>query len=160
MKAAILTDFILSIEIIIIALGSVVGQPIISQILVVSLIAILATIGVYGIVALIVRMDEVGYMLIKRSKKDKSFTKSIGEILVKALPKVIRSLTVIGTIALILVSGGIFDHNLDFFHNFLPTFPSIIREFLVGLLVGFLSLFLLLGFKKLRSFSQTNKTTS
>lgn len=157
-KAAIITDFILSIEIIIIALGSVVGQPIISQILVVSLIAILATVGVYGIVALIVRMDEVGYMLIKKSKKKKSLTKKLGKVLVNALPKVIRSLTVIGTIALVLVSGGIFVHNIDFFHNFISSMPSFIPEFVVGLMVGFISLFFVLGIRKLWRLVKGNKT--
>src|SRR3970282_2375098 len=63
-KSAIVTDFILSVEIIIIALGTVIGKPITSQIAVVSIIAILATVGVYGIVALIVRMDELGFRLI------------------------------------------------------------------------------------------------
>lgn len=158
-KSAIVTDFILSVEIIIIALGAVVGKPLISQIVVVSFIAILATVGVYGIVALIVRMDEVGYKLIKRSKKERSLSKSLGKILVQALPKVIRSLTVVGTIALILVAGGIFVHNLDFFHHFLPSWPSFIPEFLVGLLVGFLSLFLVFGFKKLWSLFKANKVT-
>ena len=75
-KAAILTDFILSVEIVIIALGTVVGEPLVKQIIVVSFIAILATVGVYGIVALIVRMDEVGYKLIKSSKKEKSIKRS------------------------------------------------------------------------------------
>lgn len=150
-KAAIVTDFILSVEIIIIALGSVVGKPLISQIIVVTFIAILATVGVYGIVAIIVRMDEVGYMLIKRSKKEKSLSKSVGGILIQALPKIIRGLTVIGTIALVLVAGGIFVHNLDFFHHFLPSFPSLVLEFLVGLLVGLLSFFSVLVFKKLWS---------
>ena len=147
-KAAILTDFILSVEIVIIALGSVVGKELLNQIIVVSFIAILATIGVYGIVALIVRMDEVGYKLIKNSKKEKSIQRSFGLLLVQALPKVIKSLTVIGTIALILVSGGIFVHNLDFFHNFLPNLPSFIPEFLVGLGVGIVCLFVVMGFKK------------
>lgn len=148
-KAAIVTDFILSIEIVIIALGSVAGQALVSQILVVSLIAILATIGVYGIVALIVRMDEVGYKLIKSSKKKKSLKRSFGLLLVQALPKVIKSLTVIGTIALILVSGGIFVHNLDFFHHFLPKLPSIIPEFIVGLAVGIVCLLVVMAFKKI-----------
>lgn len=156
-RAAIVTDFILSVEIIIIALGTVVGQPIVSQIIVVTFIALVATVGVYGIVALIVRMDEVGYKLIKSSKKEKSIAKSFGEILIKALPNVIRSLTVIGTIALVLVSGGIFVHNVDFFHHFLPTVPSFIPEFLIGLLIGFLALFLVMGFKKLLPLFQTNK---
>lgn len=146
-KSAIVTDFILSVEIIIIALGSVTGKPLLSQIIVVSLIALVATVGVYGIVALIVRMDEVGYKLIARSKKEKSFSKFLGNILVKALPYVIRALSVIGTIALIFVAGGIFVHNLDFFHGFLPALPSFILEFTVGLVVGFLALFLLMGAK-------------
>ena len=149
-KSAIVTDFILSIEIVIIALGSVVGQPLVSQIIVVSIIALLATVGVYGIVALIVRMDEAGYKLIASSKKEKSIKRAFGEILVKALPYVIKSLSVIGTIALVLVSGGIFVHNLDFFHDFLTSWPSIVLEFLVGLVVGFISLLVVMAFKKIR----------
>lgn len=148
-KEAIVTDFILSIEIVIIALGSVVGKPLVSQIVVVSIIALVATIGVYGIVALIVRMDEVGYKLIASSKKEKSFVKTLGTLLVKALPYVIRSLSVIGTIALIFVAGGIFVHNIDFFHNLLPSLPSLVLEFVVGLVVGFVALVL---FSILKSF--------
>lgn len=148
-KSAILTDFILSIEIVIIALGSVVGQSLTSQIIVVSIIALVATIGVYGIVALIVRMDEMGYKLIANSKNEKSLQSRIGKVLVKALPYVIKSLTVIGTIALILVAGGIFVHNIGFFHHFLPSFPSLLLEFLVGLVVGFASLLLFNLAKKL-----------
>ncbi len=139
-RDAIVTDFILSVEIIIIALGSVAGQPLLTQIMVVSIIALIATVGVYGIVALIVRMDEAGYKLIASSKKEKSFAKFLGNILVKALPYVIRGLSVIGTIALIFVAGGIFVHNLDFFHGFLPELPSLVLEFAVGLVVGFLAL--------------------
>lgn len=150
-KDAIVTDFILSVEIIIIALGSVVGQELVTQIIVVSIIAIIATVGVYGLVALIVRMDEVGYKLIKSSKEGKSLKRSFGLLLVQALPKIIKSLTVIGTIALLLVSGGIFVHNLDFFHHFLPNLPSFIPEFLVGLAVGFVCLLGVMGFKKVWS---------
>ncbi|MGB5818068.1 MAG: DUF808 family protein, partial [Saonia sp.] len=128
--------FILSVEIVIIALSAVTKEPILSQILVVSLIAIVATVGVYGIVALIVRMDEFGAKLIEMGNKKDSFLKIIGNLLVQALPKVIRSLSFIGTIALILVAGGIFAHNIDFLHYFLPQLPSIIREFIVGLLVA------------------------
>ena len=148
-KAAIVTDFILSLEIVIIALGTVIGEPIGTQIVVVSIIALLATVGVYGIVAIIVRMDEAGYKLIKYSKKEKSFSKTLGKILVQALPKVIKSLSVIGTIALILVSGGIFVHNVDFFHHFLPQLPSFILEFIVGLLVGFICLVVVIASKRL-----------
>lgn len=153
-KAAIVTDFILSLEIVIIALGTVIGEPIGTQIMVVSVIALLATVGVYGIVMLIVRMDEAGYNLIKRSKGGKSILRSIGKLLVQALPVVIKSLSVVGTIALLLVAGGIFVHNVDFLHHFLPQLPSFLGEFIVGLGVGFIALLLFSAgkwiFKKLK----------
>ncbi|WP_166925277.1 DUF808 domain-containing protein [Flavobacterium poyangense] len=148
-KSAIVTDFILSVEIVIIALGTVIGKPISSQIAVVSIVALIATIGVYGIVALIVRMDEVGFKMIQHSKKEKSALKFIGNLLVQALPKVIKALTVIGTIALILVAGGLFVHNIEFLHHVLPQFPSILKEFIVGLVVGFVVLAIVNLFKKL-----------
>lgn len=147
-KSAIVTDFILSVEIVIIALGTVIGQPLLMQIIVVSIVAVLATIGVYGIVALIVRMDDFGYRLIQMNDRDDSISDFFGNLLVKALPIVIRSLAVIGTIALILVAGGIFVHNIEFFHYFLETWPSFIREFIVGLGVGFVALLLFGGVKK------------
>lgn len=150
-KSAIVTDFILSVEIVIIALGTVIGKPISSQIVVVSIIAIIATVGVYGIVALIVRMDEVGLKLMQVSSKENSFTKTIGNLMVQALPKVIKSLSVIGTIALLLVAGGIFVHNIDFLHHILPQIPSIITEFIIGLVIGFLVLGIVNVFKKIFS---------
>ncbi len=145
-KSAIVTDFILSVEIVIIAMSTVVGRPISTQIVVVSVIALLATVGVYGIVAIIVRMDEAGYYLIKRSRKEKSLKKSFGMLLVKALPYVIKSLTVIGTVALILVAGGIFTHNVEFFHSFLTNLPDIVREAIIGIIVGILCLVVVKGF--------------
>ncbi len=148
-KSAIITDFILSVEIVIIALGTVIGKPIPSQIAVVSIIAILATVGVYGIVALIVRMDELGFRLIALNSRERSLSKTIGNILVQALPKVIKSLAVIGTIALILVAGGIFAHNIDYLHHLFPQLPSIVREFGFALIIGFLVLALVNLFKKI-----------
>ena len=141
-KSAIFTDFILSVEIVIIALGTVLGKPILFQILVVTIVALIATIGVYGIVALIVRMDDFGYRLVSFSSKEKSVSKFIGNFLIRALPVVIKSLSVIGTIALILVAGGIFVHNIEFLHHFLEKWPSIIRDFIVGFLVGLLAVLL------------------
>lgn len=138
-KSAIFTDFILSVEIVIIALGTVLGKPILFQILVVTIVALIATIGVYGIVALIVRMDDFGYRLVSFSSKEKSVSKFIGNFLIRALPVVIKSLSVIGTIALILVAGGIFVHNIEFLHHFLEKWPSIIRDLIVGFLVGLLA---------------------
>ena len=142
-KSAILTDFILSIEIVIIALGTVLGKPILFQILVVSIVAIIATIGVYGIVAMIVRMDDLGFKLILKSKNKKGFLAQIGHFLVIALPWVIKSLSVIGTIALILVAGGIFTHNIAFLHHVLEMIPGFIKDFIIGLLVGFIAFLLL-----------------
>lgn len=149
-KSAVMTDFILSIEIVIIALGTVLDSSLTLQIITVSVIALLATIGVYGIVALIVRMDDAGYRLIKHSN-DKGFLAKLGNLLVKALPIVIRFLAIVGTIALILVSGGIFVHNIEYFHHLLPNFPSIIKEFSIGLIAGLLVVLILTGFKKLVS---------
>ena len=148
-KSAIVTDFILSIEIIIIALGTVLEKSLSLQIIVVSLIALLATVGVYGIVALIVRMDEVGYKLIKLNEKEKSFSKFIGNLLVQALPKIIKSLSVIGTIALLLVAGGIFSHNVAFLHDFLNEIPSVIKDLILGLLAGIAALLLVNVFNKI-----------
>lgn len=137
-KSAITTDFILSVEIVIIALGTVLDQPLPIQILSVCVVALVATVGVYGIVALIVRIDDAGYKLISKSN-DKGFLSTIGHLLVKALPIIIRILAVVGTIALILVSGGIFVHNIDYFHHFLPSVPSTIKELGLGLIVGFIA---------------------
>lgn len=148
-KSAIVTDFILSIEIVIIALGTVLNEPLSKQIIVVSVVALIATVGVYGIVALIVRMDEFGLKLINLNERDNSISDIIGRFFVNALPKVIKALTVIGTIALLLVAGGIFVHNLDFLHGIFPAIPGIIVEFFVGLIAGFLVLLLFTGVKKL-----------
>lgn len=145
-KSAILIDFILSIEIIIITLGTVLDQSLTMQVLVVSLIAILATIGVYGMVALLVRMDDLGYRLMAISKKN--FTKRLGLFLVKALPQVIRILKFVGTIAMTLVGGGIFVHNIDAIHQFLHDWPVLLADFTVGLVFGAVFLMLYMGFKK------------
>lgn len=147
-KSAILTDFILSVEIVIIALGTVKEESISTQVMVVTIIAVLATVGVYGIVAIIVRMDEFGVRLINLNEEDNSFSDKVGRLLVSALPKIIKSMTVIGTIALLLVSGGIFSHNIDFFHHLFPSWPSILKEFLLGLVVGFVMLLLVNLIKK------------
>ena len=159
-QSAITTDFILSLEIVIIALASAKEgfdalksqfNPLLVEIVSVSIVAIIATVGVYGIVALIVRMDDAGYKLIKKSG-EKGFFNSVGEILVKALPIVIKGLTVVGTIALILVAGGIFAHNIDWVHHhFLPHINSnfsILREALLGIIGGLVALPIMFLLKK------------
>lgn len=149
-KSAIVTDFILSLEIVIIAISTVLEESLLFQILVVSIVAIVATVGVYGVVALIVRMDDFGYRLVKLGKNKSSVAVTIGKFFVNALPWVIKGLSVVGTIALILVAGGIFTHNIDFFHHFLELLPSLLRDAIVGLLVGFGALFVFKSFKALK----------
>lgn len=147
-KSAILTDFILSVEIVIIALGTVSEETLVNQIMVVTIIALVATVGVYGVVALIVRMDEFGAKLINLNEEENSFSDKVGMFLISALPKVIKGLSVIGTIALLLVSGGIFNHNLHFIHDLFESWPTMLIEFLLGLVVGFLVLLVISGGKK------------
>lgn len=154
-RSAIITDFILSVEIIIIALSTVLNASILVQVLTVSVVAVLATVGVYGIVALIVRMDDFGYKLIKKSNQ-KGFLNAFGSFLVKALPNVIKSLSFIGVLALILVSGGIFAHQIDYFHYILPNLPSIFKEVGFGLLAGILTFLFVQGAKKVLQLFKTN----
>ncbi|PWJ57842.1 hypothetical protein CLV98_10522 [Dyadobacter jejuensis] len=146
-KSAITTDFILSVEIVIIALGTVLDQSLQIQIATVSVVALLATIGVYGIVALIVRMDDTGFKLIKRYG-DTGFMGGIGNVLVKALPIIIKVLGFVGTIALVLVSGGIFAHNIDYFHHILPEVPSVLKESAIGLVAGLIVVGVITLYKK------------
>ena len=129
-KSAIFTDFILSVEIIIIAL--------------------IATVGVYGIVALIVRMDDLGYRLVEVNANKKNILKAVGFFLINALPWVIKGLSVIGTMALLLVAGGIFVHNITFLHHFLESVPGFLRDFLLGLLIGITALFMVKALKAIR----------
>lgn len=135
-KSAIRTDFILSIEIVIMALGIVMEHPLMVQIMVVSIVAFLATIGVYGIVALIVRMDDIGFGLIDFAQEKKPFIQKIGIFLVRSLPKTIRLLTILGTIAMLLVGGGIYVHNITPLHHLFESWPSLIAELLIGVLLG------------------------
>jgi predicted DNA repair protein MutK len=152
-KSAITTDFILSIEIVIIALGSVTDKSLYIQIITVSVVALLATIGVYGIVALIVRMDDTGYKLMNHAH-NKGLLSVVGSLLVKLLPVIIRILAVVGTIALILVSGGIFVHNIEYFHHLLPNLPSIIKELAIGLVAGLIAVIIITAAKKGYSFAK------
>ncbi len=153
-KSTIITDFILSIEIIMIALGTVTGKQLLDQILVVSIIAILATIGVYGIVALMVRMDDTGYKLIKNAKNKPKFIKSsmvvTGESLVWALPKLIKLLAIVGTLAMLLVGGGMYVHNIPEVHDFFHSIPTLLSEIIMGLIVGFIAYLIIVGFKKVK----------
>ncbi|MFH4783110.1 DUF808 domain-containing protein [Vibrio diabolicus] len=114
---AIRTDFILSAEIIVIALGTVTGASLVTQILVVSLIAVIMTIGVYGLVAGIVKLDDLGFYLEIRSK-GKGWMAKVGSALVVFAPKLMKLLTIVGTAAMFLVGGGIVVHNVPAIHHF------------------------------------------
>ena len=146
-KSAILIDFILSIEIIIITLGTVLDQSISIQIIVVSIIALLSTIGVYGFVALLVRMDDAGYNLISASEN--RLLKKTGFFMVRALPVIIRTLKIVGTLAMILVGGGIFVHNIDLVHELVHGWPAYPADFVIGLTFGSVFLLVYLLLKKL-----------
>lgn len=154
-KSTIITDFILSLEIIMIALGTVTDEPLLEQILVVSIVAIAATIGVYGIVALMVRMDDTGLWFIRKARGKSPFVKSsfviMGKGLVYSLPKLIKLLAVAGTLAMLLVGGGMFIHNIQEIHAFLHVLPVILSELLMGLVVGSLAYLLVGAFKTIKN---------
>jgi len=165
-KGAIRTDFILSAEIIVIALGTVQIESLATQLTVVSLIALLMTIGVYGLVAGIVKMDDVGLYLVNNSQA-KTIKHYLGNGLLTFAPKLMRSLAVIGTIAMFLVGGSIVIHSIpgshDAVHALLTTLPDaladnaivagvtpVLIDGLVGLLAGFIVLMVVTGIQKLR----------
>jgi len=134
--SAVRTDFILSIEIVVIALGAVTGQPLSQQIIAVSITALLATVGVYGIVTLLVRLDDIGLGIIRRSRPE-SFMAAFGRLLVSALPRIVKLLSIIGVIAMLLVGGGIYLHNIEAIHHLVGQWPMLLGELTVGLAVGF-----------------------
>jgi predicted DNA repair protein MutK len=141
-RSAIRTDFILSIEIIVLTLGTVIEEAFLLQIMVVSLIALLATVSVYGLVALLVRMDDMGLYLVQKAQEiPENFgavLRWLGMLMVKSLPVVIRLLTIIGTLAMLLVGGGMFTHNIPFLH--LPGLPQLLGDLVMGIVVGSLLL--------------------
>ncbi|NPA81311.1 MAG: DUF808 domain-containing protein [Epsilonproteobacteria bacterium] len=148
-KSAIFTDFILSIEIVIIALGVVQNEPITTQIFVVSVVAFLATIGVYGIVALIVRLDDFGLALVNLNEEKNTISDKIGLFLISALPKIVKALSVIGTIAMLTVAGGIYMHHIHSIHKLLHSLPSLLGELTTGLVIGAIVFFVVEIFKKI-----------
>ena len=109
---AIRTDFILSGEIMAIALGTIENQPLLTQAFALVAVAIGITAGVYGVVAVIVKMDDIGLNLAKRKA---ATTRAIGRGLVKTMPLLLESLSVIGTAAMLWVGGGIVVHALEVF---------------------------------------------
>ncbi|MCP1444174.1 putative DNA repair protein MutK [Pseudomonas sp. GGS8] len=117
-KGAIRTDFILSAEIIAITLGTVAGASLTQQVIVLSGIAIVMTIGVYGLVAGIVKLDDLGLWL---TQKPGQMAKSIGGGILSAAPYMMKSLSVIGTAAMFLVGGGILTHGVPVVHHWIES---------------------------------------
>jgi predicted DNA repair protein MutK len=117
-KGAIRTDFILSAEIIAITLGTVAGASLTQQVIVMSGIAIVMTVGVYGLVAGIVKLDDLGLWL---TQKSASAAKSIGNAILRAAPYMMKGLSAIGTAAMFLVGGGILTHGIPVLHHWIES---------------------------------------
>lgn len=133
-KGAIKTDFILSSEIIVITLGTVAAQPIFHQILSLIVISIAMTIGVYGFVAIIIKLDDLG-LYFSQSKNKILQTK--GLVLLKSAPILLKGLGIIGTIAMFMVGGGILAHGIHL--NNLMNYSDLgamIIEPLFGMTIG------------------------
>ena len=113
-KGAVRTDFILSAEIIVIALGSVAAATFAKQAAVVVSIAVLMTVGVYGFVALIVKLDDIGMHLCKKPNPAAQF---FGNFLLAAAPRLMKLLSVLGTAAMFMVGGGIVTHSIPVIHH-------------------------------------------
>lgn len=150
-KGAIRTDFILSAEIIIIALGELTEASLLTRIISLSIVGIGITIFVYGLVALIVRADDFGLYLIKKG----GVAKSIGNAILVIMPKFMRSLSFIGTLAMFLVGGGIFVHNVDFIHHLFADYQLAdgllgnVATLVVGVIVGVIACAIVLPAMKL-----------
>jgi predicted DNA repair protein MutK len=168
-KGAIRTDFVLSAEIIVIILGTVQTESFTTQITVLSLMSFLFTVGVYGFVALIVKIDDLGLYLLRKSVSG-SFDKIqrlSGRALLRFAPILMKTLTIVGTAAMFLVGGGIIAHGLPFLHHFVehsvdvisvfPTFGSIVGSLTgialngaIGVLSGLLVVLVFSVVKKLK----------
>lgn len=150
-KGAVRTDFILSAEIIIIALGVLQGAPTLTKILSLSAIGIGITLFVYGLVGLIVKLDDIGLWMMQ---KKSSFSQSIGKSLLFIMPWFMKSLSVIGTIAMFLVGGGIFTHTVPYIHHVieglqLPASLLSIADLVVGIIIGSIACAIILPAMKL-----------
>ncbi|WP_249023077.1 DUF808 family protein [Kluyvera ascorbata] len=146
-KGAIRTDFILSAEIVAITLGIVAQAPLLNQVLILSGIALLVTVGVYGIVGVIVKLDDMGYWL---AEKRSVLAQGLGKGLLVVAPWLMKTLSVMGTLAMFLVGGGIVVHGVAPLHHAiegfaqqqsawlamaLPTLANLVLGFIIGAVV-------------------------
>jgi len=127
-KGAVRTDFILSAEIIVLTLGIVAGMPFLTRVLVLCAIAMIMTVGVYGLVAAIVKLDDAGVYLMQREGEGawRSFQRWLGERLLDFAPWLMKALGVVGTIAMFMVGGGILLHGVH-------ALDVLVRDFAAGL---------------------------
>lgn len=150
-KGAIKTDFILSFEIIVISLSLIENSEFITKLSVLSLVGILTTVFVYGIVAFIIKLDDIGFYL----QEKKSITlKTIGTGFVNAMPYIIKIIGVVGTVAMLAVGGGIIVHETHILHSFDETIKAIpmggfLSEIVVGAIAGFITVKVVPVFAKL-----------
>lgn len=156
-KGAVRTDFILSAEIIAIALGTMAEAPIATQAAVLTAVAVTMTVFVYGLVGAIVKLDDLGLALLRRG----GAARPIGQAILRAAPWLMKALSVAGTVAMFLVGGGIIAHGLPALHHAVDTFaatqapviaalvPSLV-QIAVGLVVGTVTLVLWQGVQRLR----------
>lgn len=160
-KGAIRTDFILSAEIVAITLGIVSESPLLNQVLVLSGIAILVTVGVYGLVGVIVKLDDMGYWL---EQKSNALAKAVGKGLLVLAPWLMKSLTIIGTLAMFLVGGGIVVHGIPPLHHAIEHFSAeygavvaaiapMIANLVIGFIIGAIVIAAVKGIEKLRGVS-------
>jgi hypothetical protein len=121
-SGAIRTDFILSAEIMAIALADVADRPLVTQGVVLAVVGLAITVAVYGVVGLIVKMDDIGLHLAQRRAAP---TQALGRGLVRAMPVLMKALGIIGTAAMLWVGGGIVVHGLEEFH--LDAIPHLVH---------------------------------
>ncbi|MBB4845959.1 putative DNA repair protein MutK [Paucibacter oligotrophus] len=156
-RGAVRTDFILSAEIIAITLGTVAASSFTTQVLVLSGIAIVMTVGVYGLVAGIVKLDDAGLYL---SRRPGQASQAIGRMLLAAAPWLMKALAIAGTAAMFLVGGGILAHGLPFLHGLpallgaalgpLQWLGELLSNGLIGVVAGALTLAGVSGVQRLR----------
>ena len=152
-KGAIRTDFILSAEIIAITLGTVQSSPLLTQFLVLVGIAALMTFGVYGLVAGIVKIDDMGLYLIRRPSAvpQGGPLQALGRGLLRVTPWMMKTLSVVGMAAMFLVGGGILVHGVPFLHHLTISLPMpFVWDALIGVVVGVIVLGVVLLVRKLR----------
>ena len=135
-KGAIRTDFILSAEIIVIALGTVKEAAFMNQVAVVSLISLLMTVGVYSLVAGIVKIDDAGLKLLESAN---AFKQNVGKALLKFAPVLMKTLSIVGTAAMFLVGGGILVHGIPAAHHWVEHMGEAVSHIAaVGPVLAFL----------------------